>query len=94
MSNIITKSRLFLENRRDFVAWPRLDLADVLGVGALWAVLDLEGESVALLELVERNVLERVGMEEKVLRAFRRAIDFNKAEALQVLLDYCAVLHS
>lgn len=71
-----------------------LDFADVKGVRALWAFADLKGDLVAFLELIERNVLELVGMEEKILRTFRRAFDFDEAEALLVLLDYCAVLHS
>ena len=71
-----------------------LDLADSDGVRALRAVADLEGDLVSLLKLVERNVLELVGMEEKILRAFRRAVDFNKAETLLVLLDYSTILHS
>ena len=33
-------------------------------------------------------------MEEKILRAGLRAIDFDEAEALLVLLDYCTVLHT
>lgn len=71
-----------------------LDLADAEGVRALRAVTDSERDLVSLLELIERNVLELVGMEEEVLRAFRRAFDLDEAEALLVLLDYCAVLHS
>ena len=71
-----------------------LDLADSEGVRALRAVSDCERNLVSFLELIERNVLELVRVEEKVLCAFRRAVDFNKAEALLVLLDYCAVLDS
>ena len=71
-----------------------LDLADVEGVLALRAVADLERDLVSLAELVERNVLELVGVEEEILRAVRLAINFDEAEALVVLLDYCTVLHT
>ena len=73
---------------------PILDLADAEGVRALRTVSDGERNLVSLLEFVERNVLELVGMEEKILCAFRRSINLDEAEALLVLLDYCAVLHS
>ena len=71
-----------------------LDLADVDRVRALWALANLERDLVSLAELVERNVLELVGVEEEILRAVRLAINFDEAEALVVLLDYCTVLHT
>jgi hypothetical protein len=74
--------------RRFFV---ELDLADVEGVRALRAVADFKRNFISFLELVERNVLEFVGMEEKILLA---AFDFDKAEALLVLLDDYSFLHT
>ena len=68
-----------------------LDLADVEGVRALWAVADLKRDLVPLLELVERNVPELVGVEEEILCL---AITLDEAEALVVLLDYYAVFHT
>ena len=68
-----------------------LDLADVEGVWAFWAVADLKADLVSFLELVERNVLELVGMEEQILRTIRCSVDFDEAEALIVLLDYCTI---
>ncbi len=50
-----------------FVCLIVLDLADVDGVWALWALTDFKGNLVPFLELVERNVLEFVGVEEKIL---------------------------
>ena len=71
-----------------------LDLADVDRVRALWALANLERDLVSLAELVERNVLELVGVEEEVLRAFCRSIDFDEAKALVVLLDDCSFFHT
>lgn len=68
-----------------------LDLADVEGVRALRALADLERDFVSLLELFERNVLEFVGMEEKVLGL---AIALDETEALLVLLDDYSFLHT
>lgn len=71
-----------------------LDLADANGVRALRAVADGERNLVSLLELVERNVLELVGVEEKILRAFCCAINLDEAKALIVLLYYGTILHT
>ena len=89
---IITKKRPVCDGT--FFRLIRLDLADVESVRALRAVADLKRNLVPLAELVERNVLELVGMEEQVLRTVRCSVDFDEAEALLVLLDYCTVLHT
>ena len=68
-----------------------LDLADVEGVWAFWAVADLKRDLVSFLEFIERNVLELVGMEEKILCL---AIAFDEAEAFLVLLDDYSFLHT
>ena len=90
---IITKKRPVCDGTL-FFCLIRLDLADVESVRALRAVADLKRNLVPLAELVERNVLELVGMEEQVLRTVRCPVDFDEAEALLVLLDYCTVLHT
>ncbi len=71
-----------------------LDLADVEGVRAFWAVANLKRELVSFLELIERDVLELIGMEEKILRTVRCAGNFDEAEALLVLLDDCSFFHT
>ena len=89
---IITKKRPAKDGT--FFRLIRLDLADVESVRALRAVADLKRNLVPLAELVERNVLELVGMEEQVLRTVRCPVDFDEAEALIVLLDYGTILHT
>lgn len=68
-----------------------LDLANVDCVWAFRAVSNLERNRVSLLDLVERNVLELVGVEEKVLCL---AITLDEAESLVGLLGYNSLLHS
>ena len=68
-----------------------LDFANANGVRTLRAVANLERNLVSLLELIERNVLELVGMEEKILIA---AFNLDEAEALVVLLDDNSFLHT
>jgi hypothetical protein len=46
--------------RRDVFVFRSLDLVDVKGVWALWALTDFERNLVTLIELFERNVLELV----------------------------------
>src|SRR3989344_2832073 len=75
------------DKRGVFLHRSNLDLADVERVRAFRAVPDLERDLVALLKLIERNVPELVGVEEKILRAFRRAAHLDEAETFFVLLD-------
>ena len=74
-----------------FARFNCLNLADVEGVWAFWAVADLKRDLVSFLELIERNVLELVGMEEKILCL---AIAFDETEAFLVLLDDYSFLHT
>ena len=68
-----------------------LDLGDVDGVRALWALADFERDLVSLAELIERNVLELVCVEEEVLSC---AFILDEAEAFLVLLYYNSFLHT
>ena len=92
MAFVLIKERRPVRGVFTCLIW--LDLADVESVWALWAVADLKGYLVSLLELVERNVPELVGVEEEVLRTVRCSVDFDEAEALIVLLDYFTILHT
>src|SRR3989344_3552684 len=82
------------DKRGVFLHRSNLDLADVERVRAFRAVPDLERDLVALLKLIERNVPELVGVEEKILRAFRRAAHLDEAETFFVLLDDYSIFHT
>ena len=71
-----------------------LDFADANGVRAFRAVADLKRNLVSFLEFSERNVLELVGMEEKILRTIRCSGDFDEAESLLVHFDDCSFFHT
>ena len=71
-----------------------LDLADIESIRALRALSDLKRDFVSFLKLVKRNVLELVGMEEKIFVAVFGAVDFDEAEAFVVLLDDYSFLHT
>lgn len=68
-----------------------LDFADIEGVRSFWAVANFERDLVSLLKLIKCNVLELVGMEEKV---FITTLDFNKAETLDIFCCYGSFLHT
>jgi hypothetical protein len=67
-----------------------LDFVDADSVRSFLAFADLERNSVSLLELVERNVLELIGMKEEI---FLLSIALDEAETFISFLGYCSFLH-
>ncbi len=79
---------------REFFSVARLNLANASGIRALRAVANGERNLVSLSKFVKRDVLKFVRVKEKILGTFWCPINFYEAEALFVLLNYCAVLHT
>ncbi len=63
---------------------------DLYGLRTLVALLNLELQGVALLEVIERRIHQLVGVEEEVLLL---SFDFDESEALIGETSYDAFLH-